>query len=699
MVRPQDGSTSDDDNPSLPLQVRQLLHSTDSDYETEKTRDAELNWQYYTNRAYNQAWLKNEAIAASALQVGKLLYEYTRPLLEACTSAVDTDVNLVYNGAHPTVVKSNDALQDRIDKKWEREDLMLAVKRGVLFGAVTGDHFKRVIPGWLDGRGDSGTSRIEIYSPEIMTVVRDQHNIHDIEAAKIEYIYMEEGALADRKRLDEMAGPARYVSPNSSYIDNEDFGGQTWHETDHIFTMIITPESYYTFRDHHLHAFPGNPTKTEGGRPLNSWENPLGVVPVVHTAFKDIGRDAGVPTFGPVIDALDSINDLMSRFGNIVKTHAQPVLIAYGINPQSTITKGVTEDGTTVWYVPMPPNFGLMTNTTASRLEYLEMKAENLHPLLEYLQKLHDDMVGSIPELHLKRIVELTVASGYEAKIKLQSLIAKLGSVRDLEFTGTERAFQMALVSDDIKRRPQKDGRKLIENAKDKYDLIIRAAPPLPEDLQMLVSTQATDLGNRVTSRHEILLARGYTDKRAKEIMKEIDDDEAAQALAAMKVQADQAQANMAIQKQQADIQMQQQAHQFTQMGGFMQQMQGMMDGISDPQAFALNMSSMMQFMQTLGLGLRPGGSTLPGAPTPKPGIPAPGQKAQKPVPGVTHPNPFAPKTGTAKPSVGGKAGTPATPKTPPGAPPSGATQRTTAQPNKKRNGGRLRRPNPGRKS
>jgi hypothetical protein len=491
----------------------------------------------------------------------------------------------------------------------------------------------------------------------------DQHNAHLTLAAKIEYAYMESGDDVDLRAMAETGGVSGKTSVNSPRL-LEATGGfassGTWSESLHTYTMIITEDAYYTFRDHLLFAYPGNP----GGK--SSWSNPLGVVPVISVPFIDIAEDMGLPSFHSVLETLDSINELLSLMGNIIQNNGEPILVAYNINPQSVITKGTTADGTPVWYIPPPPNFGLLQSAAPPRLEYLSIDASNIGAMLEMIERVHADVKRALPESILDQDSAASgTSSGYQGTLLYQGLSAKLGRIRKTDFLATERAAQMALVCDDIKRR-KSDGTKLLEAAKQKYDLVVQADPVLPVDQQQEAASQATDMSNNLLSHKRVLILRGYTEQKADEILKQVDDEK----LNAARIEAQQA---VILAGAQQKIAQQAQEAQMAVTEANVSALERAVTAMGGPNA---DPALLVQALSAI--GAKP--AAAPGAPG-SPGVPA---------------APGAPKPGQG-PTTTGKGPTVPTPPKPGG--PAASARKSGTQPGRIRTGPRTRRANPGRKS
>jgi hypothetical protein len=492
------GGDTDEDNPSLPLVVRQLLKMSGSPYEGAVQTRTALNWRYYENDAYNAEFLGDAGDPAAEIQRAKQFWQGTRPLFSLCTEAADVDKRLVFKGARPQLRKRNDKNQDDIDKKWETEHWEMRVKRSVLYGAVARRSYLRVIPGWLEGK-PKAPSRLDVYDPEVMTVLKDPHNHERLLGAKIEYMYTEpeEGG----KGLLGSLGAWVTARMDPSALLSE--GKQRWR------TLIITDEEYFSFRDHKLYAY---------GKLGKRWPNPLGVVPVIPVPFNDIGHGEGRATFEHIIPTLDSINEMGTMFAQNIKMNSDPILVLYGVNPKTKLEKKTLGDGTTVWYIPQPPNFGTVGGTPQARAEYLEWEAKNLPQLLEFLKLVIEDCEAAVPEAHLKRIKHLSANSGYALGLQLTLLVDKVEEIREVQFNAVEDALQLALVSDAVgfPEDPSLDeSRAKVDESRVTYDLKFIVDPVLGKDVATQAQISASEVAGGVISRRRARLDKGMTEREA----------------------------------------------------------------------------------------------------------------------------------------------------------------------------------------
>lgn len=514
-IGPGPGPAADLFNEGLPAEVRQLLQMSGGEYERTRSERIALNWRYYKNTQYDPDFLSvGSALTASEIQRAKQLWEGIRPLYNICTDAVDKDVELCFKSARPLPFERNKAMYARFQEKWETEHWGLEQDRSVFYGAALGSSYLRVIEGYLEGNNNA-PSRLSVYSPEIMTVLRDQHIHNRIIAAKIEYQYVEEST----KPRSLLGGVAGWVAPYIG-VDVNRAVGLSSNEEVHTKTIIITREAYYTFRDGTLWAF---------GDLGNSWPNRLGVVPIVDVPFKDIGEDLGLPTFHNILPTLDAVNELASFFGNIVRMNGDPQLIAYGIDPKSNIVKSTESDGTAnVWFVPLPANFQGALQQQPARFEYLVWKGESAAPMLDYLKMVKADCEREIPEMQIKSAGTRT-GSGFERSLDQQDLQAKLDKVRQVQFAACEEALQMGMVVDDINKSNDYllpgDFEEKLQEARKNYDMFIQADTVLPRDRTAESQSRNTDVADKVISAYTARLERGMTYVEADEEERRIEEE------------------------------------------------------------------------------------------------------------------------------------------------------------------------------
>jgi hypothetical protein len=482
-------------DPALPYVVRQLLSLTGGQYEQERAARCALNWRYYHNTQYEREFLEATTVEGTVratsrepgaeLQARKELWHGIQPLFTVASTAVNVDQQLLWKGARPQPVEFDPDLEARLTEKWERERWSRIVQRAGLFGAIMGHSYFRVIPGELDGL-PGRPSRLHVHSPEEMTVLRDQHHNHRVVAARIEYLYEEdvEEARSRNKmqgRADQRVGALGGPSGLASWVADGIQGA--WRSAVgverttefHVYTMIITEEEYFTFRDHRPYAW-----WDMGAR----WDNSLGVVPVVEIPFIDIGTDMGLPTFANILPTIDTVSELLSMFANVLKIYGDPVGMAINVK-KSALEKMLAANGASWWFVPPAINYGTNTQAPQPDFRFIEPQFSSAPSLLQYVNKVTSDAEAAMPEAGYKR-AEDRAGSGYEARLDMMPMEDKALAFRGTHYAALEDALQMALVADDVSKEGGRvspdEVRERIEAAREKYDMTIYADPVIPRD-------------------------------------------------------------------------------------------------------------------------------------------------------------------------------------------------------------------------
>lgn len=525
-----DGPLADDD-PSLPLLVRQMLRQSGSDMERDRLQRWALNHLYYSNEAYSAAVLKsNSELLGSELQRMKNLWSGVKPLFNVLTEAVDVDRDLCFKNARPLPRRRNDALEQRLTEKWDYSDWGLEMDMSPFYGACGGASYLRIIPGVLDGDGDGPArpSRLETHSPETTTVLRSPHNKHRLLAAKIEYQYEEYednygrpnssmyyGSNRNSAPFGGMWGMAYDYRPTVSLATGIPTSGSL-----HVRTLIITEEEYFIFRDHRL---------------IEHIDNTLGVVPVIEVPFKDIGLDMGLPTFHSIIDTVDAVNELASMFGKMIKMNADPVLIAYGVDLDG-FEKKLDEDGTTTLSIPIPPPTGFaQAGQQPKEVKYLEWSASSGGVLLDFLRMVKEDAAKAMPESLYNQSRSGgnggggagAQVSGFGEIMGLQPLVNKMERIREVQFHAAKRALQTALIADDAgdDALDPEEFQARFEEAKRTYDIWIQADPILPRDRASESQIRSVDLADGVIDLHTARLERGMSHREASEAAERLRKD------------------------------------------------------------------------------------------------------------------------------------------------------------------------------
>lgn len=413
-----------------------------------------LLWAYYENTMYDSDILAS-LDASAAKRAQEVLYTYVKPVFNVCTRAVSVDVGSVL--ADPVRVTSElPGIEQAIVDTWKRSKFQARLNRMLRYGSAYGDAYLRLYD------ETSGKPKIMLHPPTEMDIEVDPHDPDQIERAILTYNYFE-----GDKRCD--------------------------------YRMEITADAYYTFLD-------DEPT-TFDGYPAPEWENALRVVPVVPVRLLDYGDVYGAPTFHSVLPQLDAVNEVASQLAQIVRMHADPQLVAYGMEKQN-LSKGATKKGEVpIWYVN-----GISPVGMPPRLEFLEWSG-NVTGVAEFLTFAKDAVHESLAELHLKKVRDGAAPSGYSVRLQLTEMLIKIGEMRRnaieaLRQINTLALYALGMVSD-------------IEDAEGgSHD--ITAGDILPADEAADAGLVYQDLENGLIDEEEALKRRHYDKKDADAILKRV---------------------------------------------------------------------------------------------------------------------------------------------------------------------------------
>jgi hypothetical protein len=400
----------------------------------------ELNWAYYRNQMYD-ADIIDAVSGKAARRATEQLYAKIKAMYNVCTFCVNIDAAAVL--APPVVVTSESpALEAAIVDVWKWSKLQSHLQRLLLWGATYGDCYLRL------AAENTAQPRIVIHPPSEFDILVDPHNPETILRGELSY--------------------------------NFDQG-----ERRHTYTMYVYPDRYETYLDDEPYSF-------IAGQPWQ-WPNTLGFVPVVPLRLIDFGEVYGASTFQEVLPQLDAVNELTSQVAEIVRMHADPILIARNIKA-GDITKGETTKGETkILYLNRQGG----ADVEAS-LEFLEWAGGNLQYATQFVQDVKHDIEEVLPEWHIKRVREQSAPSGYSVSLQLSEMQMKIGSMRRNALEALHMIDAMAMVA--------------MGKAKDLYDVPhdIALGTIMPRDRQLEQALAAADLAANAIDRAEYLRRQGY---------------------------------------------------------------------------------------------------------------------------------------------------------------------------------------------
>lgn len=89
-----------------------------------------------------------------------------------------------------------------------------------------------------------------------------------------------------------------------------------------------------TFKDGKPHAFYAD----AADRPVNSWENEAGFVPLVLTKHRDVGMNSGMTAYHPALDKVNEINDAASILADAIRNAVNIVWFVPGLGDTTDLT-------------------------------------------------------------------------------------------------------------------------------------------------------------------------------------------------------------------------------------------------------------------------------------------------------------------------------------------------------------------------
>lgn len=456
---------------SDPDSVYSSLSSALTESAQERRQRYLLNWAYYLNRQYDAA-IQAAVDAKSAHRAQEVLYRKIKPLFNICTAAADLDAAAILPQPVKVII-DNPRGQEVVDRMWRRSRLDAGLSRTLLWGSAMGDAFLRLA-------NEFELPETVIEAPTNFDVVYNPQDKTDILSAESSY---------------------NYTDP---YDDRE-----------YTYSLIVTPESYSTYRNGRAYAYAGNPADATG--PLNSWPNGLGFVPVAHYKPLDSGGDYGLSTFFNVLTQLDAANEIASYMAEIIRVHAKPQMVAKWIK-KGDLSKGDSDKGEdNIWY--LEGNAAMAQMGIQPEVSLLEWSGGDLGGINTFIDGLRESIEQQLPEWHLKRVRDQASPSGYSVALQLTEFNLKMARMERAAKAALSEINCMAMVAQGVV--PDMDAAREIEQT---YDL----GNVLPSDEKGDAELATIDLANNAITRLEYLIRRGYDEKDAKRLLREVDAEKEA---------------------------------------------------------------------------------------------------------------------------------------------------------------------------
>jgi hypothetical protein len=198
-----------------------------------------------------------------------------------------------------------------------------------------------------------------------------------------------------------------------------------------LYSEIITPEQFQTFKDGQPYAYFNN----EFGEEIPEWPNDYGFVPMVVVQHKDIGKRWGASGFHNSVNKIDFMNDLASNLHVNIRKTVNPMLHLAGATTAGKIR--VEEVGR--------DNVPIITTDKDATLTPIGLSIDimgTLEVIRDRLAELERDM----PELALARLRDFgTPPSGIAAQTMYQDALQRIQEAHGNYAATLVRAQKMAL--------------------------------------------------------------------------------------------------------------------------------------------------------------------------------------------------------------------------------------------------------------
>lgn len=375
------------------------------DYEARRFRYGNSE-NYYFNIIYS-----NLVNYSTQQKKDEALYRHIKAIYNPVARLVDFYVSQIFEGNLDTETAQNsnsampilaeEPIRIALIKLWEDSDWQRNKSQLVWQGAVKGDAVIKLVE-----NRELGYVRMEVLPPEQLVFVEFDDTGDIIKAIIVQ-------KRQDTSNLDSIV----LASIGRQEIDT------------YLYTEVITPDSFATFKDGEPYAF----FTDANGNEIQEWSNDYGFVPLVTIQHKDIGKLWGATGFHNTLNKIDGVNDLASNLSDQVRKIVQPMWGITGPRKPIELTAASGRDDVNLVYLPdassITPMVAPLDIVGASQV------------IQDQLQELENDM----PELSLARIREQTQVSGASVNLQFQDAIKRVQSVFSNYSAGLVKAQQMAM--------------------------------------------------------------------------------------------------------------------------------------------------------------------------------------------------------------------------------------------------------------
>lgn len=371
--------------------------------------------RYYNNVAYKS--LSMYAAQAARRKIDNKLYKRIRGIYNPVSRLVESYVAKVYGGeldfdnlttgALP-IANADDNLRNAIIQlavwsNW-RSQKSLFVRQGANYGNA----FLKIVDDTALGR-----VRMEVLHPgKVKDMEKDSAG--NIKRILIEYERDENTTV---------------YKPNDKML--------TQNIDTYLYTEIITPDEFSTFRDGEPYAYysDGN------GNAVSKWKNPYGFVPVAPATHTDQGLVWGMNAYQSSLDKIDEINDQASLLNDAVRKSVDISWLFIGMQKPTTANSNTAfsddeRDDRKTMYVTPRPGETVDAKALVSPLNIADTVL-NIDKLLEELER-------DMPELAMHRLRTGSQMTAPGVKASYNDAIDRFQEAQGNYDDGLSRAISMA---------------------------------------------------------------------------------------------------------------------------------------------------------------------------------------------------------------------------------------------------------------
>jgi hypothetical protein len=248
----------------------------------------------------------------------------------------------------------------------------------------------------------------------------------------------------------------------------------------YLYTEIITPDEFSTYRDGELYAY-----FTDGnGNKVARWRNPYGFVPVAPAAHTDQGMTWAMNAFQPALDKIDEINDQASLLSDAVRKAvdiswlfigmAKPTRAATGENGNTAFSDDNRDDMKAMYVTPRDGQT-VDAKALVSNL--------NIADTVIHIDKLLEELERDMPELAMHRLRMGSQMTAPGVKASYNDAIDRFQEAQGNYDDGLSRAISMGVAIGGFRRYQGFEGYGLDLVTKGSMDFYIKPRPIIDDEL------------------------------------------------------------------------------------------------------------------------------------------------------------------------------------------------------------------------